>query len=95
MKVVDDVVYIVSEASNHGLQYFDLHRLRVLDFFKLLPPDGVMKHHGSAHNIVANEEKKLLYVVGARFQGETCEGRSQQIITKCYVTPETDYFRHT
>ena len=79
IKVVHDVMYIVSEAYDHGLQYFDLTRLRDLrDEFTILYEDGQMKTFGSAHNLVVNEESGYLYVVGARQRGrehfKNCNG---------------------
>ncbi len=65
MKVVNDHVYIVSEASSHGMQIFDLTRLRNV----AAPPETFTEdaHYagfGSAHNIVANPDTGYVYPVG-------------------------------
>jgi hypothetical protein len=64
-KVIGNYVYIVSEARNHGLQVFDLTRLRGLTSVQTFQPDATEKGFGNAHNIVANEETNFVYVVGA------------------------------
>lgn len=66
-KVYDNHVFIVSEASNHGMQVFDLTRLRNVNN----PPvifnhDAHYNGFGSAHNIVINEENGFAYVVGTQ-----------------------------
>jgi choice-of-anchor B domain-containing protein len=66
MKVIGNFVYIVSEASNHGLQVFDLTRLRGRNSVEYFEPDAVNNEFGQAHNIVANEETEFIYVVGSR-----------------------------
>eukprot|EP00019_Armaparvus_languidus_P013905 CAMPEP_0168586580 /NCGR_PEP_ID=MMETSP0420-20121227/4365_1 /TAXON_ID=498008 /ORGANISM="Pessonella sp." /LENGTH=394 /DNA_ID=CAMNT_0008621691 /DNA_START=69 /DNA_END=1250 /DNA_ORIENTATION=- len=75
VKVFKHYAYIVSEAKDHGLQVFDLHRLRSLstgtDRFNSdvsavhqLQPDYHYNLFGSAHNIFINEETAVAYVVG-------------------------------
>ncbi len=66
-KVYNDHVFIVSEADNHGMQVFDLTRLRNVNN----PPvtftnDAYYNGFGRAHNIVINEENGFAYAVGAR-----------------------------
>ncbi|MEM8527616.1 MAG: choice-of-anchor B family protein [Bacteroidota bacterium] len=72
IKVVGSYAYIVSEASNHGMQVFDLTRLRNVNN----PPvtfteDGHMDFGSvrTAHNTVANEEAGFVYLVGTNFYG--------------------------
>lgn len=65
MKVVYDTVYIVSEAKDHGLQVFDLLRLRDMTEFSVVESDTDYSLFGNAHNIVSNEETGYVYVVGA------------------------------
>jgi len=55
----------VSEARDHGLQVFDLTRLRGRDIITYFSPDAVSNVFGNAHNIVANEDTNFIYVVGA------------------------------
>jgi len=65
MKVVYHTAYIVSEAKDHGLQVFDLTRLRDMAEFSLVTSDNDYSLFGNAHNIVANEDTGYVYVVGA------------------------------
>ncbi len=77
MKVYDNHVYIVSDGSGpHGMQVFDLTRLRGLDGSN--PPtfdaDAHYTNVASSHNVVINEESGYAYIVGASGGGETCGG---------------------
>jgi len=65
MKVVNDVAFIVSEAKDHGLQVFNLRRLRSMTSFGYVESDTHYGLFGNAHNIVSNEETEYVYVVGA------------------------------
>ena len=66
IKVYDNHAYIVSEANDHGLQVFDLTRLRDQSYFQTFTSDYVFTGFGSAHNIAINEASGFAYVVGAR-----------------------------
>ncbi|WP_339609612.1 choice-of-anchor B family protein [uncultured Planktosalinus sp.] len=64
-KVYNNHAFIVSEASGHGMQIFDLTRLRNVNN----PPetftnDAHYDGFGRAHNIVINEENGYAYAVG-------------------------------
>lgn len=66
MRVYQDHAFIVSEASNHGLQVFDLKQLRSVTN----PPvefteTAHLGTFGSAHNIAINEDTGFAYAVGA------------------------------
>lgn len=70
VKVHNSVAYIVSEAANHGMQVFNLEKLR--DVAK--PPvefqsDFDYTGFGRAHNIVVNEAKNYVYPVGTSRSG--------------------------
>jgi len=72
IKVVGNYAYIVSEAFNHGLQVFDLTRLKnVINPPVTFDEDGEMNFGSSktAHNIVANEEAGFVYLVGTNSYG--------------------------
>ncbi len=75
VKVYQNHAYIVSEATSHGMQVFDLTRLRNV----IAPPvvfssDGHYAGFGRAHNIVINEQTGFAYAVGS-VQGTTqCAG---------------------
>jgi len=76
IKVIGNYAYVGSEARNHGLQVFDLRRLRGRNSVEYFDPDATNKDFGSSHNIVANEETNFIYVVGATQGGfpRTCRG---------------------
>ena len=66
VKVYDSHAFIVSEAQNHGMQVFDLKRLRnVVTPPETFTADTHFTEFGSAHNIVINEESGYAYIVGA------------------------------
>lgn len=65
-KVYNDHVFIVSEASGHGMQVFDLTRLRnVANPPEIFTEDAHMDSFGHAHNIAINEDTGYAYVIGA------------------------------
>ncbi|WP_424366600.1 choice-of-anchor B family protein [Maribacter sp.] len=65
IKVYDNHAYIVSEADNHGMQVFDLTRLRnVSDTPEVFDNDGRYTGFGNAHNVVINEATGFAYPVG-------------------------------
>jgi len=70
IKVFKNHAFIVSEANDHGLQIFDLTRLRDINSFQSLIPDKKLNTFGSAHNIAINEATGYAYVIGSqRFSG--------------------------
>ena len=74
MKTYRDHVFVVSEAPGHGMQVFDLTRLReVGDPPVTFSSDQTYRRFGSAHNIVINEDTGYAYAVGAR-GGTRCAG---------------------
>jgi choice-of-anchor B domain-containing protein len=76
IKVYNDYAFIVSEADGHGMQVFDLARLR-----DVAPTQGPVEftedaHYdrvGQSHNLVLNEETGLAVIVGNR-EAEGCSG---------------------
>ena len=65
VKVYGDHAYIVSEANNHGVQVFDLQKLRnVTNPPETFSEDGRYTDIGNAHNIVINEDTGFAYPVG-------------------------------
>jgi len=65
IKVYNNHAFIVSEASDHGMQVFDLTKLRDISN----PPENLVAdthftEFGSAHNIVINEDSGYAYPVG-------------------------------
>jgi hypothetical protein len=66
IKVYEDHAYVVSEHTNHGVQVFDLTRLRDWDgTYTTYDQDARYTGHGSAHNININEDTGYAYSVGA------------------------------
>lgn len=75
IKVIGHHAYIVADASGeHGVQVFDLTRLRSARNAPEFRPDTTYHGIASAHNIVADTTSRFLYVVGANSGGETCGG---------------------
>ena len=67
IKVFQNHAFIVSEASNHGMQVFDLTRLRNVEITPIeFEADVHFTEFGSAHNIVIDEDSGYAYVVGTR-----------------------------
>lgn len=65
LKVYGDYVFIVAEAADHGIQVFDLKRLRtVANPPELFTADARYTGIGNAHNIVINEDVGFAYPVG-------------------------------
>lgn len=66
-KVYNNHAFIVSEASGHGMQVFDLTRLRnVTNPPVTFTTDALYSGFGRAHNIVINEENGFAYAVGTQ-----------------------------
>jgi len=66
IKVYQDHAFIVSEAAGHGMQVFDLTRLRDIPAYPVqFEPDTHFTDFGRAHNIVINKYSGYAYVVGA------------------------------
>lgn len=67
IKVYNNHAFVVSEANGHGMQVFDLTRLRNVP----APPttfteDAHYDGFGSAHNVVINEDTGYAYAVGTQ-----------------------------
>ncbi len=70
IKVYRDHAYIVADnAGAHGMQVFDLTRLRGLSAARTFDADVVYGDFGYAHNLAINEETGFAYAVGT----DTCE----------------------
>ena len=66
IKVYQNHAFIVSEASGHGMQIFDLTRLRDVSNTPVeFEVDSHFTEFGRAHNIVINEDSGYAYVVGS------------------------------
>lgn len=65
IKVYEDHAFVVSEATGHGLQVFDLTRLRDVTTPQTFTEDAHHAGFGQAHNVVIDEDTGFAYVVGA------------------------------
>lgn len=66
IKVYNNHAFVVSEHTNHGVQVFDLTRLRDWDgTYTTYDADAHYTGHGSAHNIAINTDTGFAYSVGA------------------------------
>ncbi|SMO72671.1 choice-of-anchor B family protein [Gracilimonas mengyeensis] len=75
VKVYDNHAFVVSDAQPHGMQVFDLTKLRNYSGEVMtLEQDALYDRFGSAHNIVINEATGYAYGVGIT-QGEICGSR--------------------
>ena len=84
IKVYADHAFVVSEASGHGMQVFDLTQLRDV----VSPPVtfGNSAHYGGfggSHNLVINEDSGFAYGVGSG----TCSGGPHMIDISDPVNP--------
>nr|WP_298995904.1 choice-of-anchor B family protein [uncultured Allomuricauda sp.] len=65
LKVYEDFVYVVAESAGHGMQVFDLKRLRnVSNPPVVFEADARYTSIGNCHNVVINEEMGFAYPVG-------------------------------
>ncbi len=100
MKVYADHVFIVADgAADHGMQVFDLARLREFSGEMLtFDEDAHYDRINSVHNIVINEETGFAYAVGSSGGGDTCGGGLHMIniqeprnpvFAGCFADPTT------
>lgn len=64
IKVYNNYAFIVSEAGGHGMQVFDLTRLRTASPGTTFNSDAHYPGFGSCHNIIINEDSGYAYAVG-------------------------------
>lgn len=76
IKVYADHAFIVSEASRHGMQVFDLRQLlNVVATPVVFEETAHYRGFGSAHNIVINEDTGFAYGVGT----DKCSGGLEMV----------------
>ncbi len=88
IKVFNDYAFIVSLASNSGMQVFDLNDLRSI----ASPPKtftAVTTYSGfsNAHNLVINEDSGFAYAVGGS-DGDVCSGGLHMVDLQNPEVPE-------
>lgn len=69
VKTYGNYAFVVSEAPGHGMQVFDLTRLRTVTSFQTFTADAHYTGFGDAHNIVINEANGYAYAVGTNTFG--------------------------
>ena len=70
IKVYADHAYVVSEKPGHGMQVFDLTRLRGVGERRTWTEDAQYARFGSAHTIAIDEDSGFAYACGSN----TCRG---------------------
>jgi len=90
IKVVDEFAYIVSDgAGAHGMQVFDLRRLRSVGSEPVdFEPDTTYREIFSAHNVVADTASNFLYIVAANGGGRTCGGGLHMVDVREPLNPQ-------
>jgi choice-of-anchor B domain-containing protein len=84
IKVRDNHAYVVADgAGAHGMQVFDLTRLRDVETPTDFLPDFVYVDITNAHNIAVNESSGYLYAVGSN----TCNGGLHMIDAAVAINP--------
>ena len=88
-KVYADHAFIVADnVGQHGMQVFDLRRLRELDEIPAtFEADALYDNVASAHNVVINEETGFAYIVAASGGGETCGGGLHMVAVRDPINP--------
>jgi choice-of-anchor B domain-containing protein len=82
-KVMHNWVYIVSDgAPKHGMQAFDLTRLRNVKTPQTFKPDVLYDKVSAAHNVAVNPETHTVFITGANSGGETCGGGLHMVDAK-------------
>lgn len=69
VKVYNNYAFIVSEATGHGMQVFDLTRLRGVTSPQTFLPDTRYAGFGRCHNIAINESTGFAYCIGSNTFG--------------------------
>lgn len=85
IKVYQNHAFIVSEANDHGMQVFDLTRLRSVGSPpELFTEDAHYNGFGSAHNIAINEATGFAYAIGT----DTFAGGIHMVNIQTPTTPQ-------
>ncbi|RKT55250.1 choice-of-anchor B family protein [Saccharothrix australiensis] len=85
MKVYRDHAFIVADfITGHGMQVFDLTRLRAVTTPQTFTADALYREFGPAHNIAINEETGFAYAVGSN----TCSGGPHMVDIRTPKSPK-------
>ncbi|MBA2693950.1 MAG: choice-of-anchor B family protein [Rubrobacter sp.] len=83
IKVYNNHAFVVSEARGHGMQVFDLTRLRGVSEAQTWTADAHYDEFGNAHNIAINEDTGFAYSIGS----DTCDGGPHMVNIKAPTDP--------
>jgi choice-of-anchor B domain-containing protein len=95
IKTYKNHAYIVSEATDHGVQVFDLTQLRNITEPQVFSVTTRYTRVGSIHNIAINESTGYAYVVGGREGNAECNSGlhmininspANPVFSGCYAT---------
>ena len=102
IKVYKDHAFVVADgADDHGMQVFDLTRLRDVEDEEMpvtFDQDALYDKVNSVHNIVINQESGYAYAVGSSGGGNSCGGGLHMIniqdpmnptFAGCFADPST------
>ncbi len=95
IKVYQDHAYIVADAAGaHGMQVFDLTRLRGMVAPQVFAADVVYGDFENAHNVAINDESGFAYAVGTNTCGEglhiiDIRTPNNPLFAGCHSTVET------
>ncbi len=84
IKVIGNYAFIVSEASGHGMQIFDLTELRSVSSPQTFAATAHYSGFGNAHNVVANPDTNFVYAVGTG----TCSGGLHMVDVSNPLSPQ-------
>ena len=89
IKVIGHHAFIVADGARaHGMQVFDLRRLRaVSDTPAVFTPDTTYHNVHSAHNVVADTASGFVYIVGGNGGGQTCGGGLHMVDVRDALKP--------
>ena len=62
--MINNHVYVVSEATAHGMQIYDLTLLRTHPAGTAITPNNRLTGIGACHNIVSSSGSDTVFVVG-------------------------------
>ena len=99
IKVYEDHAFVVADgAGAHGMQIFDLTRLRDVTGPREFEATALYTGVESVHNVAINEQTGFAYLVGSSGGGETCGGGSHivdirdpldPVFAGCFAHPNT------
>ncbi len=95
IKVYRNHAYVVADgAGAHGMQVFDLTRLRDSSAPQSFLPDNVYGDFGSAHNLAINEDTGFAYAVGTNTCGSglhmvDISTPNNPVFTGCHTSADT------